>query len=408
MDTVQSIYPAYNGRDEAEDIKLRIKDAIEDWGIKYVLIAGGRKGQTLDWYVPSRRTNNDDGWESGYDSDLYYSDIYKIVDNEVVFEDWDSSGNGVFAQWSNLVGNKDIIDYYPDVSVGRLPIRYNFEAKEVVQKIIEYENNAVDSWFKKGAVVSGDTFPPSRGGSVGWWEGEMETEKTVDYLEPLGFTMQKLWLSIPGAWTGVQDVIDAIDGGLGFLHFAGHSNPASWGNHPPDDEDHVFVDGIRIWDMPKLKNNGQYPIVMLGGCHSAQFNVTLSHIITGIQQYGISGYFFRSPRRFYYYEWVPHDLSSMFVVKKDGGAIASIGNSGLGYGYVNQHADQGLGGWIEPRFFEDYANESLNLNKVGPVQDQAITDYINIVGGVNSDNIDRKTVEEWTLIGDPSLEIGGV
>ncbi len=406
LETTDKIYSNYNGRDDPEDIKLRIKDAIEEWGIEYVLLAGGRKGQTFDWYVPPRRTHNDDGWETGYDSDLYFADVYKVVENETVFEDWDSNGNDVFAEWSNFVGGKDEMDFYPDVTVGRLPFRYGFEADTIVNKIIDYENNADDSWFKKGIVISGDTFPPSRGGAPGWSEGEMETGHTVDLLEGIGFTMQKLWLSIPGAWTGPQDVIDAISGGAGFVHFAGHSNPASWGNHPPDDEDHVFVDGIRIWDMPKLSNTGKYPVVVLGGCHSAQFNVTMSNIIAGILEYGINGYFFEKPYRFYYFEWVPRDLCSWFVLEKDGGAIASMGNSGLGYGYVNENADAGLGGWIEPRFFDAYANQSVTI--LGETHDQAIIDYINIIGNVNSDQIDRKTIEEWVLLGDPSLNLGGV
>jgi hypothetical protein len=411
METVQNIVSQYNGRDDAEDIKLFIKDSIETQGIKYVLLAGGRKGQTFDWYVPSRTTNNDDNWEAGYESDLYFSDIYKIVDEEIVFEDWDPNGNDIFAEWSNFVGKKDIIDYYPDVSVGRLPIRYNFEVAPIVEKIIDYETNADPSWFNKGIVVAGDTFPPSRGGQAGWSEGEMETGKTVGYLESIGFTVEKLWLSIPGAWTGPEDVINAISAGAGFVHFAGHSNPASWGNHPPDDTEHVFIDGIRVWDMYKLSNEGEYPIVMLGGCHSAQFNVTMSNLYRGILEYGINGYFFSDPYRFFYFEWVPHDLSSWIVMKQNGGAIACLGNTGLGYGYVNQNADAGLGGWFEPRFFENYINESLDDSVryyAGPLHDQTITDYINIIGYVNEDQIDRKTIEEQVLLGDPSLRIGGI
>ena len=64
------------------------------------------------------------------------------------------------------------MDFYPDVTIGRLPIRTTKEADTVVEKIINYENNADDSWFKTGVVISGDTFPPSRGGAPGWWEGE--------------------------------------------------------------------------------------------------------------------------------------------------------------------------------------------------------------------------------------------
>jgi len=160
LDTTENIYATYNGRDDPEDIKLRIKDAIEELDIQYVLLAGGREGQTFDWYVPSRRTNNDDGWESGYESDLYYADVYKIVENETVFEDWDSNGNGKFAEDGSVM--KDKMDFYPDVTVGRIPFRKESEIDIVVNKIIEYENNADDSWFKKAIMIAGDTFTPGR------------------------------------------------------------------------------------------------------------------------------------------------------------------------------------------------------------------------------------------------------
>ena len=125
--TVEDIYSEYSGRDDPEDIKLFIKDAIEDWGVDYVLLFGGRKGQSLDWDLPERVTNNDDGWEGGYSSDLYYSDIYKLEGNETVFDDWDSNGNDIFAEWTPFVGGKDYMDFYPDVHIGRIPLRYSSE-----------------------------------------------------------------------------------------------------------------------------------------------------------------------------------------------------------------------------------------------------------------------------------------
>ena len=403
--TVEEIYSEYpTGRDNAEKIKLFIYDMKETYNISYVLLAGGRKGQTFDWNVPSRTVHNDDGWEGGYESDLYFGDVYKYDNvSGYTFEDWDSNGNGVIGEFKSA--RSDRPDYFPDVSVGRIPFRSASEIQPVIDKIVAYETQADDSWFKKGIVVAGDTFPPSRGGAPGASEGEIETGVTVGLLEALGFTMNKLWTSIPGAWTGPEDVLNAINAGAGFLHFAGHSNPASWMNYPPDDEDNAGVDGIALWNMIKLKNSGMYPIVVFGGCHSTQFNVTMANMPAGIKEYGIMGYFFKSPFRFYYYEWVPRDMSSMFVLQEDAGAIAVMGNSGLGYGYVGAETLEGLGGWIEPRFFKEYA--LFGIDVVGVAHDQAIADYVNIVGGVQSDQIDRKTIEEWVLLGDPSIKIGG-
>ncbi|PNX45855.1 MAG: peptidase C25, partial [Thermoplasmata archaeon M8B2D] len=405
IETVQTIYSAYDGRDNAEDIKLRIKDAVEEWGVHYVLLAGGRKGQTFDWYIPERKTNNGDDFESGYASDLYYADLYKIVDSELVFDDWDSNGNGIFAEFSNFVTNRDKIDYIPDVTVGRLPFRYKSEIKTVVDKIINYENNADDSWFKKAVVIGGDGGPPARGYAPGIYEDELECDLVADMLENNGFNVEKLYTSL-GTFASKNDVITAISNGAGLIHMSGHGNPAYWGNFLPDAEtEEGMVDGLQLKDMNKLTNKEKLPIITVGGCHNAQFNVTMMNIPKDILEYGIKGYLFERPFRFYYMEWVPRCFCTWLVFKNNGGAIASIGNTGLGIGYVNEHWNAGLSGWIMPRFYDCYTNQSKNI--LGEAHDQAITDYINIIGGENSHHEDRKTIEEWILIGDPSLKIGG-
>ena len=405
LETVQTIYPAYDGRDNAEDIKLRIKDAVEEWGIHYVLLAGGRKGQTFDWYIPERKTNNGDDFESGYASDLYYADLYKIVDSELVFDDWDSNGNGIFAEFSNFVTNRDKIDYIPDVTVGRLPFRYKSEIKTVVDKIINYENNADDSWFKKAVVIGGDGGPPARGYAPGIYEDELECDLVADMLENNGFNVEKLYTSL-GTFASKQDVITAISNGAGLIHMSGHGNPAYWGNFLPDAEtEEGMVDGLQLNDMIKLTNKEKLPIITVGGCHNAQFNVTMMNIPKDIMEYGIKGYLLERPFRFFYMEWVPRCFCTWLVFKNNGGAIASIGNTGLGIGYVNEYWNEGLSGWIMPRFYDCYTNQSKNI--LGEAHDQAIIDYINIIGGENSRHEDRKTIEEWILIGDPSLKIGG-
>lgn len=92
------------------------------------------------------------------------------------------------------------------------------------------------------------------------------------------------------------------------------------------------------------------------------------------------------------------------ISKRNGGAIATIGDTGLGYGYEGNHTLEGLGGWIEPRFFHTIGIQGKTI--LGEAHGQAITDYVNTFD-VNGDRIDRKTVEQWVLLGDPSLKIGG-
>ncbi len=193
--TTEEIYddPNYNGRDKPEQIKYFIKDAIETWGIQYVLLFGGLKSiiyaKSKDdinhgakgWYVPVRYSNfqydgdpsyNFTSGEPGYICDLYYADIYK---EGGVFDDWDSNGNDIFAEWSGD-DLRDELDLYPDVAFGRLAVRNNKEAKDVITKIIDYEKLPADpSWFKRMIAISGDGFLDQED-----WDIEWDTDGLAD------------------------------------------------------------------------------------------------------------------------------------------------------------------------------------------------------------------------------------
>jgi len=114
LKTTEDIYNDYNGRDQPEQIKYFIKDAIETWGIDYVMLVGGAE------LLPSRYTHiyfvydYQIQWE--FLSDLYYADIYDENDN---FCTWDSNNNDIFGEhkWD---GKTDDIDLIPDVYIGRL------------------------------------------------------------------------------------------------------------------------------------------------------------------------------------------------------------------------------------------------------------------------------------------------
>ncbi|UCF13488.1 MAG: peptidase C25 [Thermoplasmatales archaeon] len=178
--TTEEIYNSgYNGIDKPEQIKYFIKEALETWNVKYVLLVGGLKSLiwgrprddynqgTKDWHVPVRYTNLFDNpehplssstiFDPGVISDLYYADIYEAEGN---FSSWDPNGDHIFAAWGRPgVENDTGLDLYPDVCLGRLACRNRREVKIMVNKIIKYESTPADpSWFKKMIVVSGDGF----------------------------------------------------------------------------------------------------------------------------------------------------------------------------------------------------------------------------------------------------------
>jgi peptidase C25-like protein len=404
MVTLDEIYSGNTiGQDDQETIKLYIKEAKETWGVTYVLLVGGHVGQSHNWYLPVRYGHSPD---ETYLSDLYYADLYKYEDNETVFEDWDSNGNGNIGEWSNFVGRKDIIDGAPDVYVGRLACRDANEVDIIVDKIITYEASLRDpSWFNKMLLIGGDTYPESPIA----FEAEIDTELSSTFMD--GFTFEKLWASL-GTLTGREDVSQAFSQGCGFIHMAGHANPASLVTFPPYDKNKeqkiVIMAMYDIYSFPNihptLTNGEKQPIVLIGGCHNSQYNVTLANIITGIQEYGFKGYFFGPPYKYAYMDWVPKCFSWWLTIKPDGGAIATFGNTGLGMGIWDYGYLEGLDGWLFPRFFMHYGQEGKE--NIGWAQGAAITDYVNEFD-INEDGPDRQMVQQWALLGDPSLLPGG-
>lgn len=391
-------YFTVQGRDDAEKVKYFIKNAIEQWGIKYVMLVGGRTGGIREekWAMPVRYTRLDDHsrWETSYLSDLYFSDIYKYEDGNIVFDDWDSNGNGIFAEW--WLRGKDILDLAPDVHLGRLACRNEIEVKIMVNKIISYEtsNAKNQEWFKRAVVVGGDTFPQA---GDPYFEGEESTNKMLEYLD--GFEPVKLYTSL-GTLGGETDVVREVSKGCGFLLFEGHGNPMSWATHPPYD-DETWIGGLIVSDMPKLKNKDMYPICVVGGCHNSQFNVSLLNLLKFDKIY----------ETYYKSEWSPECWSWWLARKINGGSIATIGCTGLGYGYVGDSNNdgipdciQGLGGWIDIEFIRVYAEEGKDV--LGEAHATAIANYVANFP-VMKDIIDCKTVEEWVLLGDPTLKIGG-
>jgi hypothetical protein len=377
-------------------MKYFIKNAFDQWATKYVLLVGGRNGGITEekWWIPVRYSLLNDGGEGSYLTDLYFADVYDSSGN---FSSWDSNNNGVFAEWTNT--QRDVMDMYPDVYVGRLPCTNVPQVKTIVKKIITYETTAYGAeWFKTFVGVAGDTYPDL---SDPYYEGEMATNASFQQLESLGFTASMIWTS-NGRFSDANSVIAEISKGCGFVHFSGHGNVLAWSTHPSRNES--WVNGPTAFDMKKMSNRDQQPIVIVGGCHNAQFNTSLSNMLTGVLEDGLS--YFKSTRpfgAFWSYTWIPRCWSWAMASQTRGGAIAVIANTGLGYGEPGEQTLTQRGRHLEWLFFKAYSDGKVNLGE---------THGIDLVYYMNEhppmvDQTDCKIVQEWALLGDPSLLIGG-
>ena len=387
LKTMEEINDEYEGRDSAEKLKYFIKDALETYTISYVLLVGGRKNQFLQWHVPVRYVQLDDGFSyPTYMSDLYFADIYR---NGNEFDDWDSDGDGIFAEWG-----EDDLDLVPDVCIGRLPCRNRFEVKIVVDKIIEYETNTYgESWFQKAVFVGGDTFAGI--GDPFPYEGEETCDIAASYLD--GFETNKLYAS--QGTSSDEELIEAVSEGCGFVmtRCRGGSDRVRL---PLLDESEVIILHNQI--VPKFKNKDMYPVLVLGQCWNAKFDVCLLNILR----------YLRNESYIYESDCIPECIAWRMTRKLNGGSIATLSNINTCYGAFGDNDQNGIpddaelyGGFLAVEVFRLYGDEGLQT--LGEIHRKSIENYIAAYTAVYSNNIHCKSIQEWTLLGDPSLMIGG-
>jgi len=351
--------------DIQETIKYYVKEAIENWGITYLLIVGGADKFPVRYaYIPSG------SYEDSFPSDLYYADIYNA---EMGFSSWDKDKDGKYAEVGGTDNDMSEVDMYPDVYLGKLPCNNVNEVNTVVEKIINYEEH--NKMMSTIVQIGGDTFP---GDPESVNEGEFANGVVLSNLA--GYSSTKLW-DTNGQLTK-QGIADAFHAGVDFADFSGHGSPLSWATHPhEDDENWIPAASLRDpytgflyvdFDLFLFQNKDKLPVVVYNACSTSKFTES-------------------------------NDCLSWKTVKKaGGGGIASFGASGIGYGSYGTHEVERVWGWMEVRIFKEiYNNKDLGLSWAN-----SLNGYINsFYSGEDWDEGDYKTVLEVAMFGDPSLVI---
>ena len=392
---VVNLDEAYNigmwGRDKPEKIKLCIADAIENAGIKYVLLVGGMKGQTGKWYMPVRYVKLGNDWESQIISDLYFADIY---DSEDKFSSWDSDGDKNFEEWTYSEQPEDThIDYYPDIAIGRLPCRNIFELKIMIRKIINYETKTYNSGlFNDIITIAGDTYPEILNEKWVGYEGEYYADLALENMSE--FNATKLYTS-DGSLTGWKDILPELNKGAGFVYFVGHGCPMLWSNHYPNNKS--SIDGFKTFHMNLLKNREKQFVCIVSGCHNSQFDVNIFKILDPIARSHV--------------EYVPECWGWKITKKIGGGAIATLGCTALGHTKEDKVAFTGGINELEVQFFHEYAKNNKDI--IGDAWQETINWYLDTYPVdwnqelTNDSWVDVQVPQTWVLFGDPTLKIGG-
>jgi len=368
-DIYYGTYFTAQGRDDPEKIKYFIKNAIETWNTRYVLLVGG------DDDLPIREThvyvNYNEGDDEVFASDLYYADIY---DDELNFSSWDSNGNDIFGEYKwGSPAKTDDVDLYPDVHLGRLACTNSGQVSSCVNKIIDYEVNEAykQDWFTNLVVIGGDTSPHDEDNVD---EGEYVNQHIVDIMD--GFIPNKIWDSnrkLSGLNpTGVASISNAINEGCGFVDFSGHGSSSVWTTYPHNGSRQTLPTPWGLYgstDIDSLNNGDKLSIFVTGACSVGKFNKN------------------------------PNCFTWKFVQNPDGGGIGSFGPASLSWGYTGKWCVKALGGRMQLSLFEGYKEDGAIT--FGEMWTNAISGYIS----TNMDGGDHKTIEQWQPFGDPTLAI---
>ena len=367
------------GNDTPESIKLFIKDAVEDWGVDYVLIVGSwveHRDESPDpqfakfpirkAYIPSGN------YESWFPSDLYYADLY---DGNGSFSTWDADGDGKYAEITSFSDDTAAMDLFPDVALGRLPCTTETEVTAMVNKIINYEEH--NKMTNKIVQIGGDTFP---GDPEEVNEGEFANKEVLTNLP--GYDSIRLWASQSDGAEELskRNIANGFNGNVDFVDFSGHGSYASWATHAPQDDgtwlpDKTVFSPYTGWlyidyDLFMVNNQQKHPVVVFNACSCSKYS--------------------DSPQ-----------CMSWSSIRGNTGGIASFGASGIGYGSYGTSETERVWGWMEVNIFKGIYEDKI----LGDVWRNCISEYTTNFIGNESDLSDYKTVVEMTLFGDPTLGI---
>ncbi len=326
IESLEDIYAQFMGRDYVARIREFIKWAKESWGIQYVLLGGDFNDVPSRYcYVMSVANNYIDT----IPTDMYFS----CLDG-----DWDGNNNFVYGEMS------DDVDLIPEVSIGRLTFDNEAQLSYEIDKIIHMTEEP-ENHIKKvllPAEYLWDTY-----------SGSVVNNLIADIAQ--GYTNAKLYEDDNNICK--QQVVDSLNNGFMFVHYAAHGNFDVISTGP---------DVLYLTDARNLTNGQRTHIGNAISCIVAAFDKE-------------------------------DCIVEEFMEDTTGGSVAWIGNTRYGWG---SPPTLGIAEKIDTLFFR-YALYSDTFQ---------IGDMVNCVKRrlapfAMTSSYWRWSIYEWTLFGDPAMPV---
>ena len=265
-------------------------------------------------------------------------------------------------------------DLFPNVMVGRLPVSSSAEAEHVVEKIENWDGNVSYDWFKNVSLGGGKPFRTI------YYIGELATVDSVNQNYFNGMNVTEFFRT-DGNFNKAN-LTNSLSGDTGILYVFTHGSGDSWG---------IEGDPINVDDLLSLPHNSRVPVVVSPACMDGAFD-------TNLYPNTLSGY--AQPISF-----------GEGVVLSNASGIAYIGGARVNYGGLISYIDKGnLRITKEPcmQGMLTYVFKAYHegANSLGRITKEAMKTYL-LENDFCAFNIplDNVTYFEFTLLGDPALQI---
>ena len=301
---------------------------------------------------------------------------YVLLVGDLEYLPWNSNWGGTLPDddlpgdyWYACLTGGDDPDLWPEVAVGRLPVKNDQELATVVQKILKYSKDPpTTGWLDKVLLVAHKQNAPGK------YQGCKEDIRTATYDDPFTFiTAYGASTANGGDAATNADVNSAIENGVGIVNYRGHGafgypNPRPWGQfwgaQSGDDPSPWNVSGEEYWtsDALSLNNGDMTPVVFSIACMTSALDNPV------------------------------YDCLGEAFFMQDQGAVAFLGASRPSYTTENHDFDKNL--------FDAIGNE--HIHEIGWILNDADSDLLGLYGLGSSA---RHNVKIYYWMGDPAMKI---
>ncbi len=275
---------------------------------------------------------------------------------------------------SDILPDGPDADRFPDLALGRFPVKNSTELEALVAKVVAYETSADTSdWRKRQAFVA-DNYRQADGTVDGAGDFVLFSENSIA-LQPADRLIQRIYFDpwnrdeqgnpltdpwrITSAAQARDQVLAALNAGAAIVNYNGHSNHWRWAQ---TDTNENFL--LTLFDADKLTNGARQPVVLAMTCWTSAFHEP--------NVYGTT-------------------LDERLVLRADGGAVAIWGPAGLGVAHGHDALQRG--------FYQELWHQPAAMKSLGQL---TLAGYVELL---TNNNCCYDAAQTYVLLGDPLMPL---